>query len=151
MKRLSVGLILLLAFCGIAVSAYLAQSEAMGAPLICNIQNLSGCNVVVESQYSKILGISLADFGLLFYTMLFVVAAFELILLNQILRHTLQGFALIGLLSSGYSVFTQYYLIQAWCIYCLTSVLITVLVFMLATTIEPVWPHLKRLITSRTT
>lgn len=151
MKRLRVGLILFFAFCGIAVSAYLAQSEALGTPLICDVTVLSGCNVVVESQYSKILGISLADFGLLFYTMLFVVAAFELLLLNQLLRHTMQVFALVGLLSSVYSIFTQYYLIQAWCIYCLTSVTLTVLIFASASTIEPVIPHLRRLITPRTT
>jgi len=137
LKRTGVILILVLAFCGIAISAYLSQSEAAGSPLICNIQNLSGCNLVVTSTYSRIFGISLADFGLLFYTILFVLAAFELALYNQLLRRALQAFAVVGFVSSLYSVFTQVFVIQALCIYCLSSALITVAILVLASFIEP--------------
>lgn len=137
-KRWATALILVFAFCGIAVSTYLAQSEANGNPLICNIDVLDGCNEVVSSEYSKVFGISLADFGLLFYTIVFVLAAFELALVNQVLRHTLQGFAVVGILASLYGVVTQAFFIQAWCIYCLASALLTAGILICATFIEPI-------------
>lgn len=141
MKRLGVVIVLLLAFCGIAVSAYISQSEAAGDPLICNIQSLSGCNVVVASAYSRVFGVSLADYGLLFYTVLFVVAAFELVLFNQLLRRIIQGLAIVSIVFSLYSVYTQAFLIQALCIYCLTSAVITVFILIFASVIEPLWKN----------
>lgn len=141
LKRYAVWVILICAFFGIAVSSYLASSEAQGAPLICNIESLSGCNVVVNSAYSQFMGISLADIGLFFYTILFILAAFELFQMNHLLRHLLQGLALVAILSSVYSVYTQAFLIKAYCVYCLTSVLLTVIIFIAATLIEPVPIH----------
>lgn len=138
MKRWAAGTILVLAFLGISNSAYLAQSEAAGTPLICNIDSLSDCNVVTQSQYSKIMGISLANFGLLFYTVVFVLAAFELALYNEMLRRALQGFALVGLATSIYSVGIQMFVIDAFCAYCLLSAFLTFFMFVAAAFIEPV-------------
>lgn len=138
MKRWAVGLILVLAFLGIANSAYLAQQEATSAPLLCNLgESLSGCNAVAASEYSRLFGISLANFGLLFYTILFVLAAFELVLYNQLLRKVLQVFSVVGFCFSLYSTYVQIFIIDALCIYCLASAFITLLVLILASSIEP--------------
>ncbi len=138
MKRMGVVLILFLAFCGLADSAYLAEHEASGVPLICNIQNFSGCNIVAASQYSHIFGIPVAALGVLFYSIMFVLAALELVIFDRLLRRVLQGFALVGLVVSIFSTITQVFVINALCIYCLASALITVLIFILATFIEPI-------------
>jgi uncharacterized membrane protein len=138
MKRIGVVLILVLAFCGLADSAYLAQHEIDGTPLICNIQNLSGCNVVAQSPYSHLFGIPLAEFGILFYGILFVLAALELVLFDQLLRRVLQALAIVGVLSSLYFTSLQIFFIGAFCIYCAASALITLLVLVLATFIEPI-------------
>lgn len=135
---MGVVLILILAFAGIADSAYLAEHQANGTPLICNIQNLSGCNVVAASQYSYIFGIPIAEFGVLFYSILFVLAALELVIFDRLLRRVLQVLALIGLATSLYSTFVQMFFIKQYCIYCLASALITCLVFILASFIEPI-------------
>lgn len=139
MKRIGVVLILFFAFCGLADSAYLAEHEATGTPLICNIQNLSGCNVVASSSYSHIFGIPVAEFGVLFYSILFVLAALELVIFDQLLRRVLQLFAVVGLGVSLYSTFVQVFYIKALCIYCLASAVVTVFIFILATLIEPVY------------
>ncbi len=135
---MGVVLILFLAFCGLADSAYLAEHEASGVPLICNIQNFSGCNIVAASQYSHIFGIPVAALGVLFYSIMFVLAALELVIFDRLLRRVLQGFALVGLVVSIFSTITQVFVINALCIYCLASALITVLIFILATFIEPI-------------
>lgn len=138
MKRAGVILILLLAFVGIADSAYLAEHAANGTPLLCNIQNLTGCNIVANSQYSYIFGIPTAELGVLFYSIMFVLAALELAIFNRLLRRVLQVFALIGLIFSIFSTLTQVFIIQALCVYCLASAVITICIFILASFIEPI-------------
>lgn len=138
MKRLGVAGILILAFCGLADSAYIAQHDASGAPLLCNIQNFSGCNVVAASQYSHLFGIPLAQYGVMFYSIVFILAALEIVIFDRLLRRVLQVASLIGLISSLYFVFIQMFFIGAFCIYCSISGLITLLIFILASFIEPV-------------
>lgn len=138
MKRIGVVAILLLAFFGLADSAYLAQHEATGVPLICDIKNLDGCNTVASSPYSHIFGVPLADFGILFYGMLFVLAALELVLFDRLLRRALQAASLVGVLASLYFIILQIFFIGAFCIYCIASAIIAFLIFILASLIEPV-------------
>jgi uncharacterized membrane protein len=147
MKRIGVVAILILAFFGLADSAYLAQHIVGGTPLICNIQGLSGCNTVATSQYSYIFGIPLAELGVLFYGVLFILAALELVLFDQLLRRFLQAISLFGLIASLYYTYVQEFIIGAFCIYCLTSAIITLLVFVCASFIEPVSLRKKRDVT----
>lgn len=143
MKRFGVICILVLAFFGLADSAYLAEHEVSNTPLLCNIQNLSGCNVVAASQYSHIFGIPLAEFGVLFYSIVFVLAALELVIFDRLLRRVLQVAALIGVAASLYFTLVQIFFIGAFCIYCLASALITVFILILASLIEPVGRNIR--------
>ncbi len=137
MKRWGVILILLLAFCGLADSAYVARQESANIPLLCNIGNLSGCNVVAQSPYSKFLGIPLAEYGIIFYAIVFVLAALELVLYDRLLRRVLQTLALFGILASLYFTFLQVFVIDALCIYCLGSAFVALLIVFFAGFIEP--------------
>ena len=138
MKRVGVVFILVFAFLGIADSVYLAEHEASGAPLICNIQSLSGCNTVASSQYSYLFGIPLAQYGVLFYGILFVLSALELAIFNRLLRRVLQGISIVGVLASLYFTFVQTFVIGAFCIYCLASAIIALSIFVCASFIEPI-------------
>lgn len=138
MKRIGVVFILLLAFAGLADSLYLAQQKLSGEPLLCNIQNLDGCNVVANSVYSMLFGVPLSEFGVLFYAILFVLAALELVLFDRFLRRVIQGVSLLCLLGSLYFTFLQIFFIGAFCIYCSVSAFITLMIFILATLIEPI-------------
>lgn len=137
MKRIGVVFILVLAFCGLADSIYLAQHEISGTPLICNVQHLSDCNIVANSPYAYLFGVPLSEYGVLFYAMLFVLAALELVLFDRILRRVIQGIAVLCLLASIYFEAVQIFFIGAFCIYCLASALITLVIFIFATLIEP--------------
>lgn len=138
MKRFGVISILILAFFGLADSAYLAQHEVTGTPLLCTIQNLSGCNIVAASQYSHLFGIPLAVFGVLFYSIVFVLAALEIVIFDRLLRRVLQIAALIGVAASLYFSLVQIFLIGAFCIYCLASAIIALVILILASLIEPI-------------
>lgn len=137
MKRIGVICILILAFAGLADSVYLTQHKLNGTPLICNIQSLSGCNVVAESPYSKIFGVPLSEFGILFYSIVFILAALELVIFDRVVRRVLQVASLVGVLASIYFTALQIFFIGAFCIYCIASAIITLLVFVFATLIEP--------------
>lgn len=137
MKRLAVVFILILAFAGLADSFYLAQSAESGTPLICDIQNFTGCNVVAASEYSRVFGIPLAEYGVFFYGVLFVLAAIELALFNRFLRRVLQAVTVLGVLFSLYFSALQIFVINAFCIYCVASAIIALLALISATYIEP--------------
>lgn len=137
MKRIGVVGILLLAFAGLANSIYLAQHEKDGTPLICDVQNLSGCNIVAASPYSRLFGITLGEYGVLFYGILFILAALELVLFDRLLRRVLQGISLVGIIASLYFTGLQLFVIGAFCIYCSASAIIALLIFILASFIEP--------------
>lgn len=136
MKRVGVILIVLFSFFGLADSIYLAQHEESGTPLLCNIENLSGCNTVTGSEYSRLFGISLAKYGIAFYGILFILAALEIVFYNRLLRRALQAAALVGLIASLYFTFVQMFFIGAFCIYCLASALTVLLIFICAGFIE---------------
>jgi uncharacterized membrane protein len=138
MKRTYVILILILASLGFADSIYLTQHALNGTPLLCNIENLSGCNIVAMSRYSYVFGIPLSEFGVLFYGIMFVLAALELVIFDQLLRRALQTLSLVGMLASLYLTFIQKFVIGAFCIYCLVSTLIAFFILILASMIEPI-------------
>ncbi len=137
MKRTGVLLILLFAFAGLADSAYLAQHETSGTPLICTIENLTGCNIVAQSPYSEVFGVPLAVYGILFYAIVFALAALELALFDRFLRRALQCLAVFGVLISLYSVALQIFIIQALCVYCLGSALLALGIGCIASLLEP--------------
>lgn len=137
-KRVGVLLILLFAFAGLADSAYLAEHESAGAPLICDIAHFSGCNVVAESPYSKVFGIPVAEYGILFYAIVFATCMLELILFDRILRKSIQWLAVFGVLASLYFVFVQVFIIEALCIYCLASAALSLAIGGVAGLLEPI-------------
>lgn len=113
--------LLVLAFLGIADSWYLAESAATDTPLICGPGLLEGCNAVAQSPYSKLFGIPLGVYGVLYYGLLFVAAA---AMLTGQLKHGakfLFALTLLGALASLVFVFIQVFLIKALCVYCLAS------------------------------
>lgn len=147
-KNTMLGILVVLALLGLLDSWYLAQSAATQTDLVCDIQGLDGCNIVAQSEYSRIFGIPLADFGLLFYALLLgsvlVSARFDRPWFYTWLL-VLTG---LGSLASIYFVYVQLGMIGAVCIYCIASAIITWLSFLLSvslfkktrTEIPPVLP-----------
>ncbi|MFA5744901.1 MAG: vitamin K epoxide reductase family protein [Candidatus Paceibacterota bacterium] len=138
MKRTGVICIVFLAFFGLVDSIYLAQNEITNTPLICTVENLSDCNIVATSQYSRLFGIPLAEFGVAFFSIIFILAILELFVSNRLLRRFIQGCSIVGVASSVYFTFIEIFIIHALCIYCLVSAFITLLIFISASFIQPI-------------
>lgn len=125
-------LILLLSFFGLADSWYLAESALTNTPLSCDITGLGDCNVVAASPFSKFLGVPLALYGVAFYTLLFVFSALLLFVRTREIFLALLTFASLGFIASAYFMFLQLFVIQATCVYCLTSALLSAFIFVCA-------------------
>ena len=145
MKRAGVAFILFLAFCGLSDSIYLSQNEIGNTPLVCDIEYLSDCNIVATSPYARLFGIPLAEYGIVFYGVIFILASLELVFFNRFLRRILQVVSLIGIASSLYFTFVEIFVINALCIFCLISAFITLLILIFACLIEPVRRNVERL------
>ncbi len=132
------GLIVFLSVVGIADSLYLAESAVTKTPLVCDIEGLNDCNVVAQSPYAKLFGIPLGIYGIGFYVVMLILALLVRYTPQSLWRGALFIWALVGALASLCFVYIQLVLIQAVCVYCLVSALISFLLVPLS------WLFLKR-------
>ena len=118
-------LMVFLALAGLADAAYLADMALTGGTLVCDIQGLSGCNTVAQSAYSWVLGLPLALYGVFFYCAFLI----TLVLYGRIGMRTyeiaLMALAAIGVLFSSYFLYLQLFVIEALCIYCIGSAVVS--------------------------
>lgn len=126
-------LVLILSFLGIADSWYLYQSAITDTALSCDLgSGLDGCNIVAQSEYSRLFGIPLGLYGVGFFALTFVLAASLSVVSFRRLYYILFGVSALGVAASAVFVFIQFTLIKALCIYCIVSAAITVCVFALS-------------------
>lgn len=118
-------------FAGIADSWYLAEHALSDTALSCGIGSLTGCNVVAQSAYSHFFGIPLGIYGLVFYALVFVISALATTIHARRLMQTLFGLGIVGLLFSCYFAYLQFFVIDAICIYCMGSLVLSILIFVL--------------------
>lgn len=121
-RSLLIVLILALSFLGIADSWYLYQSAITDSALSCDLgSGLDGCNIVAQSEYSRLFGIPLALYGVGFFALMFVLAGALLVTNARRLYEALVGLAVMATIASAIFVFIQLFLIKALCIYCIAS------------------------------
>lgn len=119
-------LMIVLALVGLADAAYLADMAFMGQSLVCDIgAGLDGCNAVAQSEYSRFLGQPLALYGVIFYVAFLAVLFLKSKLPHRLYQKKLILLAGIGVAFSTYFLYLQQFVIEALCIYCLVSALIS--------------------------
>ncbi|MDP2650209.1 MAG: vitamin K epoxide reductase family protein [bacterium] len=128
-KNIIVAAVLLSAV-GLIDAGYLAYSRFSHSELSCSF--LDGCNLVAASPYSVLFGIvPLAYLGFLFYALMLVLALVLLSRNTPLVRQTALLFSAAGVLSSAYFTYLQIFVIKAFCVYCLISAALSVLIFSL--------------------
>lgn len=124
--------VFILAFGGYFVARHIYNHKKQAKPLVCPIR--FDCNSVVNSDYSKFLGIPLEILGMYYYA---VVAFLYLIL---IFAHSLIPLYLVALLVlssvaafafSLYLIFVQLFILKKGCSWCFVSATICILIFIL--------------------
>src|SRR5262249_44395849 len=111
---------LALTLIGIATALYVAKGNYTGQPLWCPI--IDGCNVVVNSPYSRVFGVPMSYFGFIYYLYMFALAArLAYDPFSNSLRFRAVLYAGVGAASSMYFMYLQLGFIRQVCIYCLIS------------------------------
>src|SRR3989338_8412984 len=118
---------ILISLIGFLDATYLTITYFQGVLPTCSV--VHGCEKVLLSSYAAIFSVPVALFGALYYLAIFVglVAFLDTAKLN-ILRTVSLG-TTIGLIASGYFFFLQLVVIEAWCQFCIVSLITSTLLF----------------------
>lgn len=126
--------ILGLAILGILDSLYLLKVFYSSAHQVCDINATFSCTAVSQSSYSQIFGIPVAAVGLLGYLLLALLTIF---LMKEMYKKFLTpksffAVAFVGFLVQLYYTYLEFFVIHAFCIFCLISQAIILLIATLA-------------------
>lgn len=121
----------ILVLIGLTDAAYLSALHFYQAEPGCSL--ITGCDAVLSSEYSVVLGIPLAYGGLAYYLILLISV---LVYYQYEIKKALQVLFivnLLGFLSSLWLVYIQAFVLEAFCQYCLISALTTTLALLTLT------------------
>lgn len=118
---------LLFSFLGFLDATYLTILHYKNAFPPCSVTG--GCETVLTSQYSVILGVPISLLGSLFYLLLMFFALAVLLDKRKIFAHGLFLTAFSGLFVSAVLFFVQFFILKAFCQYCLLSEAISLVIF----------------------
>ena len=124
-------LALILAIAGTGMSAYLAVEKLQGESDVCT-DVAHGCATVQQSPYGKIVGVPVSVLGLAGYIFLVGLAVAWLTgFRGGRAFAAFLGFygTLAALLFSAYLTYLEAFVIDAWCIYCITSASLVSILF----------------------
>jgi uncharacterized membrane protein len=118
---------LALALLGLAVAYYDAYSLYNEQQLWCP-SPINGCNEVANSPYARIYNLPVGYFGVVYYLYMFCLAA--LLVYDPFSRGLRLGALIYSAIGVGFSIYFSYLqvtFIHAFCVYCLASAVITIL------------------------
>lgn len=127
-------IIMLLASFGMLVSAYLAYQhfKPVGGPF-CNINSYISCDIINKSVYSEIFNIPVAMLGFSAYVIIFTAALG--LLKEKFPSYFLGLVALFTGASFGFAIYLssmEAFVLRAICLYCVTSQIIILLIFIIS-------------------
>ena len=100
---------------GIAIAGYLTWAHYSDAAVVC--VRGGGCETVQRSSYSEIAGIPVALLGLVAYTSVLVLVAWD----SPSARLSAATIALVGLVFAIYLLALQLFVIDAICVWCVAN------------------------------
>lgn len=127
--------IAILSAAGMAVSAVSLQRHyAKSATAFCDVGEKFNCDIVNRSEYSRVMGIPVAGIGIAGYGVLFALATVYRSRRETPLR--LLVAAVVGLVFALYLTYIEGYVLDTWCILCLSSLAVITLITVLATVVK---------------
>jgi uncharacterized membrane protein len=115
-----------IALVGLGVATYIAIAEAGGDAPAC-LAGGGGCETVANSEYSHLLGVNVAVFGIVGYVLLFASALVR----GDAGRFAGFLLALIGFGFSAYLTYLELFVIDAICQWCVASAALMLLLLVL--------------------
>lgn len=123
-------IIFILSLLGFIVTGFLTYEYIQKGPIVCPITG-TGCDIVRKSSYSKLLGIDLPYLGLLFYITVATITIWLIQKNDKFVNKLRFLVSFVGFCFGVYLTFLEAFVILAWCIWCLTSFVISVIIFLI--------------------
>jgi vitamin-K-epoxide reductase (warfarin-sensitive) len=123
--------IAVLTVAGVMVSAVSLQRHyAKSATAFCDVGEKFNCDIVNRSEYSRLMGIPVAAIGVAGYGVLLVLATVYRSRAETPLR--LLAAAVVGLVFALYLTYVEGFVLDTWCMLCLSSLGLIALIAVLA-------------------
>lgn len=103
------------ALAGVGVASYLSWAHYADSAVVCVAGG--SCETVQESEYALVAGIPVAVLGLVSYTVILALIAWD----SPVARLLAATMAFVGLLFGAYLLALQLFVIDAVCIWCLAN------------------------------
>jgi uncharacterized membrane protein len=130
-NRVLFAMIAILSLAGVIVSGVSLQRHyAKSATAFCDFSQRFSCDIVNRSEQSSIMGIPVAGIGVAGYAVLFVLSSFWKSRADT--PNRLLGAAIAGLAFALYLTYVEAYVLETWCILCLTSLALISLISLFA-------------------
>ena len=128
-------MIAVLALAGMVVSVVSLQRHyAKSASAFCDFGERFNCDIVNRSEYSSLMGIPVAGIGVVGYGVLFLLATFYRSRAETRLRLLIAAVA--GLAFALYLSYVEGYVLETWCILCLSSLALIAVITILAAVLK---------------
>lgn len=124
---LSQTILILLGLSGFLLASHIHNKKITKKRLIC--PRKSDCNSVITSDYSKIFGIPIEVLGMVYYA--FSALSYGVFYSNLLPQYFFTILFLISIgatLFSLYLIYVQAFKIKQWCLWCIGSAIITLLI-----------------------
>ncbi|MFZ0772888.1 MAG: vitamin K epoxide reductase family protein [Candidatus Sulfotelmatobacter sp.] len=127
--------IAVLALAGMVVSGVSLQRHyAKSATAFCDFGERFDCDIVNRSEYSSVMGIPVAGIGIAGYGALFVLATIYRSRVETPMW--LLAAAVVGLAFALYLTYVEGYVLETWCILCLSSLASIAMITVLAAVLK---------------
>lgn len=124
--------IFVLAFCGFMVAKHIYKQKRSNKKLVCPIR--FDCHTVVHSGYSKLVGIPVEIFGMIYYGLITISYLFLVFMpgaMPVILVNFLIAMSCVAFLFSVYLIGIQIFVLKKGCSWCIVSAIISMTIFVL--------------------
>jgi uncharacterized membrane protein len=127
--------LVVLSFLGIIDAAYITYEKLSGFIPPCHAY--FQCTTVLNSSWASIGSVPLSALGLAYYSVIFVLSLCAYFGIQKLpcwkfsVQNTLWGLSCIGFGFSLYLMFLMQFVLNAWCLYCILSATICMLIFIL--------------------
>lgn len=125
-------LFIILGVIGFFIALYIFRKKSAKKKLICPVR--TNCELVTNSDYSVVGPFRVEVLGLIYY--LFITTAYLFVHFNLVWTPFINELFIVisgmSVLFSVYLMFVQSFLIRQWCVWCISSAIISILMFLLA-------------------
>ena len=129
MKFILINLISILGLVGFSISFYIYKKKSGKKKLIC--PRKTDCDNVVHSSYSKIVGIPIEILGMIYYFLISFIYVYSHVLgfWSSNVYMFVIGMTMCSVIFSIYLLLVQAFIIRKWCLWCISSALVSFLIF----------------------